>query len=255
MKYQKDIFTNKVSFLFLLFLILFSSIGFPATHIVYTSAPCTAGDFTHDVTGISIQTVIDDGTVAPGDIIYVCSEATNYSDNIIINKSIEIHGFEGQVNITALDDNLPVFYIYETNNSVVSNFTLSGSSTSGIMINNSDYSTILNTICHDNTHNFILLDSSFNSLTENLAYNDVNGSFSILGESSYNNLSFNTARDIDGSCFYSNITSTHSTLKFNTAYNCTNGFSLQGNFTIAINNTAYNNSELGFFHSDLIIHL
>ncbi|VVC03194.1 Uncharacterised protein [Candidatus Bilamarchaeum dharawalense] len=102
----------------LLFLILFSLPIFATqTLVVYTTVVCTLGDSYYS----TIQSAIDDSV--DGDTIIVCANGTEpYYENILIEKQINLYGYESGVKLASPDGTGVVKILADNVN--FSNFTI-----------------------------------------------------------------------------------------------------------------------------------
>ncbi len=217
----------------------------------------------------TIQEAID--AANDGDSIVVCADSS-YVENVIVNKSVNIHGpsATNQALIIAEAPSNPVFTIVSDRVNI-SNFILRDATGSyglystasygkiqdvsstnndiGFYLYSGSHNTLISNTAHDNfDEGFRLAYSDYNTLENNLAYNQLYYGFYLV-ESSNNEILSNTAHDSYlwyGVFLYTGATENH--LFNNTAYgNAHHGFHVylnsDNNFT---SNTAFNNADEGF---------
>lgn len=103
----------------------------------------------------TIQDAIDDQATRNGDIILV--EPGFYTENVVVHKSLGIIS-SGTATVQAADPNLPVFTI-NAPFTVISNFTITGSNSYGILIQSS-LNVIKNNQITNNGHGIGMIPSS-----------------------------------------------------------------------------------------------
>ncbi len=244
-------------------LLLLFSISF-ATHQVVSSngvlgTSCyPAGDNGYQ----SIQGAID--ASGDGDTIIVCNDST-YTENVVVNKSVNLYGNESGVIVSAQTPNFPVFQI-ESDFVNMSNFTaqdgyaggsgiyITGNNTqiSEVYSQNNYYAVYLVSSSNDNLTNILVsgtqmgfrLDSSSNDNFTNIIASG--GSYGFYITSSSNNLFTNITATSSSSAFLLASSSNNNLTDVN-ASNSVWGFDL----TSSPNNTfiddiAQENSQMDF---------
>lgn len=103
----------------------------------------------------TIQEAIDDPATRNGDVILV--EPGTYTENVVVNKSLGIIS-SGTATVQAANPNLPVFTITAPF-TVISNFTITGSNSYGILIQSS-LNVIKNNQITNNGHGIGMIPSS-----------------------------------------------------------------------------------------------
>ncbi|MDD5023163.1 MAG: NosD domain-containing protein, partial [Candidatus ainarchaeum sp.] len=220
---------------------LYFNYTIPNILVVNSSSACIDGDYYFD----NITDAVN--AASHGDTIYVCP--ANYDENIVINKSINIHGYMGKANVTALNPDNAVFTL-SSNYINMSNFTVNGSlNAAGIQFTFlSNYSIIWNINSYNNQHGFKLLESSNNTLIDNIAFNNNETGF-LLEYSSNNTLIDNIAFNNTYGGFMLLLYSLDNTFIRNNASENPGGFILYlgSSNNILIDNWAYDNSLVGFY--------
>ncbi|MDP3034259.1 MAG: right-handed parallel beta-helix repeat-containing protein, partial [Methanobacteriaceae archaeon] len=143
----------------------------------------------------NIQSAIDDLDTHSDDTIFLGKG--NYLENVIINKRININSLNGNVTVSALNPNLPIFTINAPGNgSSIQNMLINGSiSSMGVYINNSFNNTISHNAFTLNMNGIYLYNSRDNEISSNIIFNNtLNGISVYLGGNntfSENNLTYN----------------------------------------------------------------
>jgi len=123
----------------------------------------------------SIQSVIDDSLTVDGNVIVVTNGT--YTENIVVNKTLTIRPYDGNVTIQAANPNNPVITVNSSGNgSMILGFTLTGAngtSSSGIYLNQASNCTITENNLTNNYYGLLLFNSidnivGNNNLTSNL---------------------------------------------------------------------------------------
>ncbi len=157
-----------------------TSINFAATDSsddwsqVFSDTYNIVAPVTNDRTGKtfnSIQSAIDDQTTLNGDTLTV--GGGSYIENVVVDKSV-ILNTAGSVYISPLNTALPVFTI-DSNGSSVEGFIISGSSNSGIYVNNVTATNLANNVIYGN-----------GTMLWGICMVDCNGPNNITGNSVYN---------------------------------------------------------------------
>ncbi|MCK4670840.1 MAG: right-handed parallel beta-helix repeat-containing protein, partial [Nanoarchaeota archaeon] len=151
-------------------------------------------------------------------------------------------------NLADLNLNNPFRFDLSSNNIVTHNIVRDnpGGSASAFYISNTNYLTLYNNTMYNNgQYGIYLLSSNYNNVTNNTAYNNTGG---IYLTGSNNNLFYNTAYNNTEHGFQ---TSTNNGLNLfinNSAFNNSQmGYLISGSHNNTwINNTAYNNTRIGF---------
>ena len=156
------------------------------------------GDFS------SIQQAVNN--VSSGDTIFV--HTGNYSEHVVINKSIALVGENRDSTIIDGSQSGNVIYIVSTANVTIEGFTVRGSGlypNCGIFVDHSTYNTIMNNIVVGNAEGISLLSSSGNVICDNKISNNNDGIY--LRSSSNNVISRNTISlsNYDGISLYNSV--------------------------------------------------
>ena len=195
--------TNSKILLFILMIFFLISFSSAATLSVNgTGANCLTGTQTNYST---IQSAVT--AASAGDTVYVCRNSTiGYTENIVINKSINLYGNESGVLVNASSASLSVFYINESYVNIT-NFTLTGStsvSSSAFEANTTANSTHAYNIVINNSRIGFSILSSNNTIENNTVYNiSHNGIY--LYYSHYNNINNNIVYILSSDTYAVNI--------------------------------------------------
>jgi len=124
----------------------------------------------------SIQDAVD--AASDGDTIKVW--AGTYTENVDVNKSVNLRGAGADVTVVnALNDDFVISVTADNVN--ISGFTVMGGNGSsgwaGIKIENSDYSRIFDNLFTSNYNGFYSIRSNHNKITNNIFYQNSNGIF------------------------------------------------------------------------------
>ncbi len=134
-------------------LAVFSSMGFAANWVVNSTGPrCTNG-----IPYGTIQAALN--VASDGDTIYVCEG--NYNENVVVNKSINIFGWNSASSVTVSGTTFNVYSNYVN----ISNLTIHGSDTPAVYANATGVS-FSNLIVNANRDVGIEINSNFVSLSD-----------------------------------------------------------------------------------------
>lgn len=164
-----------------------------------------------------------------------------YRENIVITKPITLKSLKGAdvTSVQADNSDEPVFKIIDVNEAVIDGFTVSGSSASGIYLQNTHYSVIRDNKAINNEIGIFLHSSGNNILTNNQA--DSNKQGGIFLELSDNNaLEGNSASQNNDKGIFLSSSSKNSLIKNNVFLNGWNGITLWS----SQNNTLQDNKVL-----------
>ena len=157
-----------------------------------TNVKAKTGDFIYvGGTGLgkysSIQDAIDNSNHSDTIIVF----AGNYSENLIINKSINLLGLDKN-NVTIYGNNGLYSLLIKSPNITISGFTITKSNV-GILLSGLDYNfcNIKNNIISNNNEAIRLINSSNNNISENIIKQNLNFGI-VLYESKFNIIYNNT---------------------------------------------------------------
>jgi parallel beta-helix repeat protein len=189
----------------------------------------------------SIQDAINDSN--QGDSIFVYSG--NYSENIIINKSISIIGIENN-NVTIYGNDGLYSLLIKSSNVTISGFTIEKGNV-GILISGSDckFCNITNNVITTNYEAIRMTNTSDNYISNNLFLNIINTGV-VLYESSSNVIFNNTFTELNKAIFLGRW-SNNNLLSENNITVYTHGIYLDYSFKNQVLNNLINNGDFGVY--------
>jgi len=185
----------------------------------------TAGAETIYVPGpeASIQKALDGA--APGDTVVVKEGA--WTENIVIRKSVTLQSELGpeKTTVAAAVANRPVIMIDGTPDVTLSGFTVTGSTTTGIMVLKSRGAVLTNNNAEQNSYGITLYESNSCTLKDNNASH--NGDYGVFLQRSHDNLlENNTASSNKDKGFFISYSDRNRIINNNANLNVWNGITI-----------------------------
>ncbi|MDP3623380.1 MAG: right-handed parallel beta-helix repeat-containing protein, partial [Methanobacteriaceae archaeon] len=195
----------------------------------------------------SIQSAIDDLDTIANDTISLGK--SNYLENVIINKTVNIESLDGNVTVSALNTYLPVFTINALgNDSIIQNLCINGSLSSGVFINNSFNNSLFGNLIIHNGNGVQIYNSTDNLISNNkIMNNTLNGilvSLSANNKFSENNLTYN------GNGIFSNSTLNNTIYSNVISNNAFDGINIVNSSATVIFNAISQNGRYGLYNQD-----
>ena len=190
-----------------------------------------------------IQDAINDSN--EGDYIFVYSG--NYSENIIINRSVSLIGIDKK-NVTIYGNDGLYSVLIKSSNVTISNFTIEKGNV-GILISGSNFKfcNITNNVITSNYEGIRMTNTSDNYISNNLFFNIINTGV-VLYESSNNIIFNNTFIELNKAIFLGRWSNNNLLSENNiTVYN--HGIYLDYSFKNQVLNNLINNGDFGVYLS------
>ncbi|MFA0832880.1 MAG: right-handed parallel beta-helix repeat-containing protein [Methanobacterium formicicum] len=196
----------------------------------------------------SIQNAINDNLTLDGHVIIVGNGT--YTENILVNKNLTLIPYDGNVTIQAANLNNPVITINSGGSeSVISGFILTGAtgtSSSGIYLNQASNCTIAGNTLTNNYYGLLLISSHDNMIWDNILTGNLMDAIR-LNSSNNNTIYSNTIQNNNGTGIYL-ANSLYTLIMANTFQNnLMNGIEL----TSSNNSTVYENTITGNHQSGI----